>query len=258
MPVKKQYTFHYLEHIYFQYNDYQYIFTDPVMFLHTHTDKNSCELTGLVVSALSYGRVAQIHKSIREVINSITLSPEYLLDMSDRYLLSLFSGFKHRFTSGEEVGSFLVACKNIYRIHGSLYQCFLSHYKDSHTTFVPALTGFIRELRSFFTETKSSLLPDPGKGSACKRLHLFLRWMIRKDEIDPGPWSGLPCSKLIIPLDTHMHRIARDFGFTRRNQADIKTAMEITGEFIKINPADPVKYDFALTRIGMGKTRNHS
>ena len=89
------------------------------------------------------------------------------------------------------------------------------------------------------------------KKSACKRLHLFLRWMVRKDTIDPGPWPGLPASKLIIPLDTHMHRIARSLGFTKKKQANIKTAIEITAQFNKINPDEPVKYDFALTRIGM-------
>jgi uncharacterized protein (TIGR02757 family) len=258
MPVKKQNMFTFLEGIYDYYNNSRYIVTDPVMFLHTQKDDHSRELTGLFSATLAYGRVAQILKSIRKVIQCVSLSPGCLAAMDNRKINSLFADFKHRFTTGKEIVSLLYGCKKMYEIHGSLHTAFLSHYNKSHVTFIPALTGFIKELKSLGRIKKSSLLPDPEKKSACKRLHLFLRWMVRKDEIDPGPWQGLPASKLIVPLDTHMYRIAVNYGFTRRNQADIKAAIEITREFAKINPGDPVKYDFALTRIGMtgGRMKN--
>ena len=96
-------------------------------------------------------------------------------------------------------------------------------------------------------------MPWPSRGSACKRLNLYLRWMIRSDEVDPGGWSGVHPRKLIVPLDTHMHRIGREWGFTRRKAADMKTALEITEAFRSINELDPVKYDFALTRTGIRK-----
>ena len=94
-------------------------------------------------------------------------------------------------------------------------------------------------------------LPSPDGGSACKRLNLFLRWMVRKDNVDPGIWQSIPASHLIVPLDTHMHRIAKAMGLTSRKQADIQSAIEITGAFSFIRPADPVRYDFALTRLGI-------
>ena len=96
-------------------------------------------------------------------------------------------------------------------------------------------------------------MPSHTGGSAFKRLNLFLRWMIRDDDVDPGGWKGIPASKLIIPLDTHMHRISLSLGLTGRKQADMKTAVEITGSFKKIEKNDPIRYDFALTRIGINK-----
>jgi len=84
-------------------------------------------------------------------------------------------------------------------------------------------------------------------------LNLYLRWMVRRDNVDPGGWIGVSSSKLIIPLDTHMYRISLKLGFTERKQADIRTAMEITSALKKFDRDDPVKYDFALTRLGMNK-----
>ena len=97
----------------------------------------------------------------------------------------------------------------------------------------------------------SSLLPDPDRGSACKRLHLFLKWMVRVDAVDPGGWTVLPPSALVVPVDTHMHRIGLALGLTERGQADIRTALEMTEAFSLVRPDDPVRYDFALTRFGI-------
>ena len=95
------------------------------------------------------------------------------------------------------------------------------------------------------------MLPCPSRGSACKRLNLYMRWMVRRDDIDLGGWDRVPASKLVVPLDTHMHRIALAFGATRRKQANLRTALELTAAFRAIAPDDPVRYDFALTRFGI-------
>ncbi|MCP4693017.1 MAG: DUF2400 domain-containing protein, partial [Desulfobacterales bacterium] len=95
------------------------------------------------------------------------------------------------------------------------------------------------------------LVALPEKGSACKRMNLFLRWMVREDAVDPGGWEGVPASSLIIPLDTHMHRIGLGLNFTKRKQANMRTALEITEAFKALYPDDPVKFDFALTRLGI-------
>jgi uncharacterized protein (TIGR02757 family) len=113
---------------------------------------------------------------------------------------------------------------------------------------VGGLCGFVRELGA---EECTSLLPLPERGSACKRLNLFLRWMVRRDEVDPGGWRRIPRSALVIPMDVHMHRIAVAFGLTTRRQADMRAAREVTEAFRVVSPEDPTRYDFALTRQGI-------
>ncbi len=95
------------------------------------------------------------------------------------------------------------------------------------------------------------LLCHPAAGSACKRLNLYLRWMVRRDDVDPGGWTGVSPARLVIPLDVHMHRIGRGLGLTQSRYANLRTALEITAAFRRIAPDDPVRYDFALTRLGI-------
>ena len=137
--------------------------------------------------------------------------------------------------------------------YGSLYECFLADSKNDQETVLPALSAFVKKLMGVIPGDHNSLLAFPDKRSACKRLNLYLRWMVRQDRVDPGGWSKVPISKLIIPLDTHMHKICLVLNLTRRKQADMRTVMDITHAFKKIAPEDPVKYDFALTRLGIRK-----
>jgi uncharacterized protein (TIGR02757 family) len=134
---------------------------------------------------------------------------------------------------------------------GSLERCFADGMKFDMTSTAPALDRFVRTLKVEAGSPCESLLPDPGRGSACKRLNLFLRWMVRRDEVDPGLWYNVSSSILTVPLDVHMHRIGLRLGLTDRKQADIRTAAEITESFRRFSPEDPVKYDFALTRLGI-------
>ncbi|MBW2647098.1 MAG: TIGR02757 family protein, partial [Deltaproteobacteria bacterium] len=133
----------------------------------------------------------------------------------------------------------------------SLHACFTAYLDENDDTVFPALSGFVKELTTGTNGRRNSLLPSPMLGSACKRLHLFLRWMVRQDDVDPGGWDTVSTSKLVIPLDTHMHRICLALRLTQRKQADMRTAAEITAAFRTITPEDPVKYDFALTRLGI-------
>ena len=132
--------------------------------------------------------------------------------------------------------------------YGSLNNCFLFGYRKSDETILPALQFFVNALNS---AGELKILSDPSKKSACKRLHLYLRWMIREDVIDPGGWKGIDKSQLIIPLDTHIHRISTILGLTDRADPSLKTALEITEALKKYDPADPVRFDFSLTRPGI-------
>ena len=146
----------------------------------------------------------------------------------------------------------LVAAKDARAEFGSLEECFLAGFDRSTDDVVPALSAFASRLRSAGSAGRVfPLFPSPAKGGACKRPMLFLRWLVRSDEVDPGGWHRIPPSKLVVPLDTHMAKIAAKLGFSSRKAADLKTALEATAGFAAFNPEDPVKYDFALTRFGI-------
>jgi uncharacterized protein (TIGR02757 family) len=149
------------------------------------------------------------------------------------------------------MAALLCGLQRILKTYGSLEACFAAGMGRQDRTVLPGLSAFARKLADASSGRACSLLPDPGKGSACKRLHLFLRWMVRRDAVDPGGWEALSPSQLIVPVDTHMHRIGRALGFTGRKQADQKTAVEITEGFRAFSRRDPVKYDFCLTRLGI-------
>ncbi|MDQ7823229.1 MAG: TIGR02757 family protein [Candidatus Eremiobacteraeota bacterium] len=240
-----------LEALYDRFNDRSFIHPDPLELLYQWDDGSDREIAGLIASSLAYGRVKQILRSASSVLERMKPSPSSFIKVAgEGSLISLFSSFRHRFTTGEELVSLLKGIQRVVLTYGSLQECFMKHLKRGDATVVPALTGFVKELAGS-SGGKSSLLPSPGQGSACKRLFLFLRWMVRKDTVDPGCWEGCDRSKLVIPLDTHMHRICRCLGLTDSRHGQLATALKITGAFRELAPADPVRYDFSLTRLGI-------
>jgi uncharacterized protein (TIGR02757 family) len=243
-----------LDDLYSRYNRREFVHPDPLEFLYHYEDIRNREIVGLVASSLAYGRVQQILKSVSLVLEQMQPSPYIFLNQASREaLLPDFAGFKHRFTTGEDLVSMLLGIKGVIERYGSLHACFAAGMNDCDSTILPAISAFAKELTTEHNGRANSLLPSPTKGSACKRLNLFLRWMVREDEVDPGGWDVVPASKLIVPLDTHIHRICLALKLTKRKQADIRTASEITAAFRTISPDDPVRYDFALTRLGIRK-----
>ncbi|MBI5569363.1 MAG: TIGR02757 family protein [Desulfomonile tiedjei] len=245
-----------LDELYEQYNRREFVHPDPLEFLYEYEDRRDREIVGVIASGLAYGSVLQILKSVRAVLDLLVSPHRFLMDASRETLIATFRQFKHRFTTGEELAGVLFAVKQVIQRHGSLGACFEKGFSENHTTVLPAAASFVKELCSTFGGRPRSLLASPEAGSACKRLNLFLRWMVRRDAVDPGGWDTIPRSKLIVPLDTHMHRIALRLGLTGRKQANLRTACEITDAFRSIQPQDPVRYDFALTRLGIRKDLN--
>ncbi len=242
----------YLDELYRRYNRRGYIPPDPLEFVWLYSDPLEQEIVGIVASALAYGRVAQIKKSVACILDRMEPTPRaFIEDASQDRLLQVFEGFKHRFTTAFELADFMLGIQRVISLHGSLKSCFLRSLRPGHDSTVHALGAFVKELRSSFPHQYNSLLPHPEKKSACKRLHLFLRWMVRRDDVDPGVWDGISPALLIVPLDTHMYSICSRFGMTCRAASDMKTALEITACFRTIIPEDPVRYDFALTRLGI-------
>lgn len=241
-----------LEDLYKRYNRREFVHPDPLEFLYNYDSAADREIAGLIASSLAYGRVAQILKSVSSVLDKLTPSPVAYIEKTRPAKIDRdFRDFKHRFTTGEELSGMLRGIKSALKKHGSLESCFLSFTPES-CGLQSALAGFVACVNTQDCGGScGSLLPAPERGSACKRLNLYLRWMSRKDDVDPGGWDGVNPSQLIIPLDTHMYRIGSALGFTSRKQADLRTAIEITDAFRTISPADPVRYDFCLTRLGI-------
>ncbi len=241
-----------LNDLYERYNWRRYVHTDPLVFLYDYDDIRDREIAGLIASSLAYGNVKQISKSVDGVLSLMGTSPAHFLEMSTpRAIERTFSSFKHRWTTGVNLASMLQGAKRVIEKYGSLESCFTCGLETSDVDTVSALTHFVNELKGADGDPSNSLLPSPCRNSACKRLHLFLRWMVRSDRVDPGGWTEIPASKLLVPLDRHMHRFAIDTGLTERKQPTLHTAREVTEAFKEISPEDPVRYDFALTRLGI-------
>ncbi len=246
MPDKK-----FLDSLYDRYNDRKFVHPDPLEFLYNYDKPAEREVVGLIASSLAYGQVRQILKSVSFILGILGPKPsEFLKSADSAYISSACSSFKHRFTTGFELSEFLLNIGSVLKKFGSLNECFLSGY-DKHKEILPAILNFVKELRMGKCECYNSLVPMPAGKCAYKRINLYLRWMVRKDNVDCGCWDNIPAKKLIVPLDIHMHRVCLQYGFTERKQADMATALQITECLKKYDARDPVKYDFALTRPGI-------
>ncbi len=261
--------------IYRDLNRRQYVHPDPLEFLYNYQDPADREVVAMVASSLAFGKVGQILKAVQAVLDELGPSPANFLktivaqpnceslknDHFKKFKKFLkLKKFKYRFVKGENILAMLMGLGRVITRHGSLQGCFAAHCvdDDKDQTVLPAAKAFITELNTAADNGCGYLLASPTAGSACKRLMLMLRWLVRKDRVDPGGWNCISPAKLIIPLDTHMHRLGLALGMTRRKTADMKTALEITACFRQILPDDPVKYDFALTRLGIRDDMNFS
>lgn len=242
-----------LEYVYERYNRPQFIAPDPLQFAVTRKEPEDREIVALIASSLAFGGVRQISASVQSVLKHLGRGHEGLMNTPMKDFQRLFCNWRHRYVQGEQLCDLLRGMRTVLAEYGSLETCFVQDYRSGDETIVPALTGFVRRLRAGSKLPRNYLLPPPELGSACKRLNLFLRWMVRRDAVDPGGWSRVSPSKLVIPLDTHMHRISLVLNLTGRKQANLTTAFEITRAFALVAPDDPVRYDFALTRLGIMK-----
>ena len=240
----------FFDSLYEKWNSPKFIHPDPLEFLHRYKNPADQETAGLIAACLAYGNVKQILKSTENALMPIKERPaEQLAAMPDDAIREKYKNFKHRFTTGEELAVFLINLKTARKKHASLEQLFLMGDDKSEHTVEHSLYNFINAFNS--CGRAPSLTPDPALKSSFKRINLFLRWMVRKDSVDLGIWNKVSPSRLIIPLDTHMRQEALKLGLTKRKDTSMKTALEISAAFRKINPEDPIKYDFAITRAGI-------
>lgn len=245
-----------LETLYTRYNHREYVHPDPLAPLYGFSGRSEQEIVGLITAALAFGNVKQILKSVDAVFAAFPDLASTLPALSDKELHRRLAHFRHRYVAGPEMASLLAGIRAAVRAYGGIGACFEALDDPNSPTLTPTLTRFVDLLRRHGTLEKNYLLPAPEKGSACKRWFMYLRWMVRHDAVDLGHWAHLGAHRLVVPVDTHMHRVARTLYLTRRKSADLKTATEITQAFAAICPEDPVRYDFCLTRLGIREDGN--
>lgn len=238
-----------LDSLYSKFNNKKYIETDPVKFVHRYSEPENQEIVGFIVSSLSYGNVKNIFSSCERILKVISSDP-YDFFLKSKSFNSILNNFVHRFTNLDEVENFFALLNKTLKKYRRLKTLFMDCYRDNQQ-FRDSLVLFVKKFSEGDYIKIKTLLPDPAKGSACKRLNMFLRWMVRKDAVDLEIWDEIPKNKLIYPIDVHVAKISRVLKFTDRKSNDWRAAQEITENFRKINPEDPLKYDFTLTRIGI-------
>lgn len=236
---------------------------DPVELPHRYADPREIELVGWLSSALAYGRVELFKAAVEKILGLMEGGPyAYLARFDPDRERPRFKGIYYRLNSPNDLFCFIYMMSRVVQRFGSVGELFQSLYREEEEDIGPTLSRFIEVVSSIdprpvygkreIPDGLRQLLSSPAQGSACKRMNLYLRWMVRpNDGIDFGLWKEIPPGKLIIPLDTHIVRISRYLGLTRRRSPDWKMAKEITESLKVFDPLDPLKYDFGLCHLGI-------
>jgi uncharacterized protein (TIGR02757 family) len=232
---------------------------DPLQFPYLFKDNRDIEVMAFIASVFAYGNVKQIINSLNRFLDISNNQPfKFIQEFS--LVKTVTSKFIHRFYSSKDILHLFMLLHLAYKEFGSLKKLFLAGYTPRDENLKNAITYFNKyflekAFKEFGTLNKGIIFmfPLPEKGSACKRINLFLRWMVRKDDLDFGLWNEIPTSILVIPVDTHVARICRQLKLTKRKNVSWQMAEEITNNLKKFDSEDPVKYDFAICHIGIRK-----
>lgn len=236
-----------------QYNHTDFIATDPIQIPHRFSKKEDIEIAGFLASVIAWGQRKTIINNALRLMELMDNAPhDFILNFKEKDL-ERFEGFVHRTFNYDDLLAFLNALQRIYRLEGGLEAAINKSFKADLKN--PG-SGWNTFKADFFSgphlPRSKKHLPDPLKGSAAKRMNMYLRWMIRADEqgVDFGIWKSMSPAQLYLPLDVHTSRVARKLNLLSRKQDDWKAVVELTEKLRRIDPHDPVKYDFALFGLG--------
>ena len=241
-----------------QYNRFDFIDSDPIQIPHKFSRKEDIEIAGFLTATISWGQRKSIIKNGYLLMELMDNTPyEFLLE-ADKSDWERVTRFVHRTFNGDDCSFFLHSLKNIYVCHGGLENVFNIGYKTETNIFRALL--YFREVFFSIPHDKhvTKHISDVNSNSAAKRLNMFLRWMVRKDEngVDFGLWNQIPASALMLPLDVHTGNVSRELGLLERKQNDWKAVTEITSVLRSFDSDDPIKYDYALFGIGVFEGKN--
>lgn len=238
-----------------EYNQPNFIKNDPVQIPHRFTKKQDIEITAFWTACLSWGQRKTIINKATALFQMMDNAPyDFILNHSDNDL-RVFESFKHRTFNVTDTLYFIHFLKTYYQEHDSLETAFSDYINPSDPNVKNALIGFQNLFFSLPDSPNRTTkhVATPERKSACKRINMFLRWMVRQDDcgVDFGIWTNIKPSQLVCPLDVHVERIAKRHHLLARKQSDWLAAIQLTDELKKFDPIDPVKYDFALFGIGL-------
>ena len=246
------------------YSDFNYpdSAADPIQIVRRYERGDDKEIVGFCAASLAFGRVASVLQSIERLVAIMGPRPaEYVRGFDPKRDAAAFSGLVHRWTRERDIVALLWILRQMLDRSGSLEGFFLDGYDAAAPDLASALDSFSEramalDLRAAYGRVPKRpgvayFFPRPSKGSACKRLNLFLRWMIRHDALDLGVWTRVPASKLVVPLDTHVIRVGRCLQLTRLQSPGWKMASDITASLARIDRDDPTRYDFSICHLGM-------
>lgn len=240
-----------------QVNQPNFIEDDPISLPHSYSKKQDIEITGFWISMLAWGQRKTIINKGKELFELMDHAPyDFIVNHSEEERKA-FLKFKHRTFNDVDTLYFLTFLQHHYQQNESLEQAFTKHMKVTDEDVQLGIEGFHEyffSLPDFPPRTKKHVA-TPKRKSACKRINMFLRWMVRNDKsgVDFGIWNTIRPSQLICPLDVHVERVGKKLGLLQRKQSDWKAAKELTDNLKKFDRKDPVKYDFALFGLGLEK-----
>lgn len=249
-------TFDFLESKYHQYNNVSFIEKDPIFIPHQFSKKEDIEIAAFLTSTIAWGQRKTILNNSIKLLELMDHTPFEFVTSFTQQDLKKFNNFTHRTFNGIDCSCFLLSLQQIYLKHEGLESVFTQSLNVSNCSIANQISNF---RKTFFQLSHSSRtlkhISDPLKNSSAKRICMFLRWMVRKDQngVDFGIWNSIPTSCLAIPLDVHSSRIARNLSLLSRTQNDWKAVMELTEALKLYDFNDPVKYDFALFGTGVNE-----
>lgn len=243
----------FLEEKVYLYNNRDFIDTDPVQIPHLFSKKEDIEISGFLTATIAWGQRKSIITNAKKLVEQMDMEPhDFIINFTTKDLLP-FKKFVHRTFNGEDCVFFLKSLQHLYKKYGNLENAFTKGLGKTENDSFHSINAF----RKRFFETEFPIrtqkhVSSPLSGSSAKRLCMYQRWMVRKDKkgVDFGIWKNLKPSGLYLPLDVHTGNISRKLGLLNRNQNDWKAVTEVTEMLRKFDPADPVKYDFALFGLG--------
>ena len=235
-----------------EYNNVSFIKDDPIQIPHFFKKKEDIEISGFLTSTISWGNRKSIITSSIKMMKLMDNDPyNFIINHSEKDLKNLLN-FVHRTFNGYDFMQFIISLRHIYKNYGGLENIFAQNIKNQ------SMHNSIHEFKKIFfevpyTERTKKHVSDPFKGSASKRINMFLRWMVRKDNkgVDFGIWKSIDQKYLSCPLDVHSGNVARKLGLINRKQNDHKAVLELDSILRVFDKNDPVKYDFALFGIGV-------